>query len=180
MGFLPAAFRTDTLDDIFCRLRYETFWITDGWNVCLSETIGLLALHAIEMAMQFINMAAMVIVAEAIFLGAASIFNLMDKMMFAESPDDAEQSRLVHRVQLVLQIGKAESVLETLHRLVNIEPHGSQTDFMTSQYLFCFTHRTVQFKIQQRYQSFRDYPHPLPLFTLQPGCIKNAVLLHQQ
>ncbi len=106
----------------------------------MGQTIGFLAFLTIEMTVHFFYMAAMVTMTEAIFFGAAPIFNFMQEVMFAESIERTEDSGLVHRVQFLFQIGQAEGVFKCFHGLVDEQSHGSQSDFMTFQYLFSFTH----------------------------------------
>ena len=109
------AFRADAFHQVFHLVKHETFRAIYGRDVGLVQTESLVAGLAIEMAMQFVRAAFMVIVTHAIFSGAASVLDFVDQVVLRENFQRPEDGGLVDRVQLHLQVSQAESIMELQH-----------------------------------------------------------------
>lgn len=84
-------------------------------DVGLVQTESLVAGFAVEMAMQFVRAAFMVIVTHAILSGTASVLYFVDEVVLRENFQRPEDGGLVDRIQFHLQISQAESVMELQH-----------------------------------------------------------------
>ena len=105
------AIRADALEKIFHLAEFEAFRIGHYRDVSILQTVGLVAFLAIEMAVQLLHLAGMVIMAETVFGGAASVLGLVHQMMLGEKGEGPEYGGLVHAFQFGLQIRHTESVV---------------------------------------------------------------------
>ncbi len=106
-----SAVRADALEKILHLAKFEALRIIHYGNVGILQTIGLVAFLAIEMAVQFLHFAGMVVMAEAVFGGAAPVLGLVHQMVLGEKGEGSEDGGLVHAFQFGLQIRHTESVV---------------------------------------------------------------------
>ncbi len=99
------------------------------------QTEGLVAGFAVKVTVQFLDAADMVVAADAVFGGAAAVFEEMHQMVFGEQGQCSEKGGFVHAVQHLFQIGHAERVVETVHRFVYEYPDRCGADTVAVQYL---------------------------------------------
>ena len=96
-------------------MKLETLGAVYGRDVCLVQAESLVAGLAVEVAMQFVRAAFMVIVTHAILSGTASVLDFVDEVVLRENFQRPEDGGLVDRVQFHLQVSKAESIMELQH-----------------------------------------------------------------
>ena len=96
-------------------MKFETLRAVYGRDVGLVQAESLVAGFAVEMAMQFVRAAFMVIVTHAILSGAASVLDFVDQVVLRENLQRPEDGGLVDRVQFHLQVSQAESIMELQH-----------------------------------------------------------------
>lgn len=109
------AFRADAFHQVFHLVKFETLRAVYGRDVGLVQTESLVAGLAVEMAMQFVRAAFMVIVAHAILSGTTSVLDFVDQVVLRENFQRPEDGGLVDRIQLHLQVSHAESIMELQH-----------------------------------------------------------------
>ena len=96
-------------------MKFETLGAVYGRDVGLVQAESLVAGLAVEMAMQFVRAAFMVIVTHAILSGAASVLDFVDQVVLRENFQRPEDGGFVDRVQFHLQVSQAESIMELQH-----------------------------------------------------------------
>ncbi len=96
-------------------MKLEPFRAVYGRDVGLVQTESLVAGFAVEMAMQFVRAAFMVIVTHAILPGTASVLDFVDEVVLRENFKRPEDGGLVYRIQFHLQVSQAESIMELQH-----------------------------------------------------------------
>lgn len=109
------AFRADAFHQVLHLVKLETLGAVYGRDVGLVQAESLVAGLAVEVAMQFVRAAFMVIVAHAILSGTASILDFVDEVVLRENFKRPEDGGLVYRIQFHLQVSQAESVMELQH-----------------------------------------------------------------
>ena len=109
------AFRADAFHQVFHLVKLEALRAVYGRDVDLVQTESLVAGFAIEMTMQFVRAAFMVIVAHAILPGTASVLDFVDEVVLRENFKRPEDGGLVYRIQFHLQVSQAESIMELQH-----------------------------------------------------------------
>lgn len=96
-------------------MKFEALRAVYGRDVDLVQTESLVAGFAVEMAMQFVRAAFMVIVTHAILPGTASVLDFVDEVVLRENFKRPEDGGLVYRIQFHLQVSQAESIMELQH-----------------------------------------------------------------
>ena len=99
---------TDTLDNVVDRGHTKAIGNVDQRNGRLLQTVGAMALFAVEMDVQVIILVVAVAMAEFIAHAASAVVDDMDQMMLAEEGQRTEDARLVDRQDLVLQFGERQ------------------------------------------------------------------------
>ena len=105
------AVRADALEKIFHLAEFESLGIGHYGDMGILQTIGLVAFLAIEMTVQLLHLAGMVVMAETVFGGAAPVLGLMHQMVLGEKGEGPEYGGFVHAFQFGLQIRHTESVV---------------------------------------------------------------------
>lgn len=96
-------------------MKFETIGAVYGRDVGLVQAESLVAGLAVEMTMQFVRAAFMVIVTHAILSGAASVLDFVDQVVLRENFQRPEDGGLVYRIQFHLQVSQTESIMELQH-----------------------------------------------------------------
>ena len=110
-----AACGAETFHQVLHLVKLISLGIPDGRDVNTVKAECLMAGLTVEMAMQFIRAAFMVVAADAVFPGATSVLDLMHQMMLCKSLQRPEDRGLVNGVQGLLQVSQAERVMELQH-----------------------------------------------------------------
>ena len=100
------------------------------------QAVGLPADFAMEVAVQLLDAAGVVVVAEAILRGAAAILDDMDQMVFGEEGQRPEDRGFVERVGLGFEVGQAERMLEMFHGLEDEDTDRRRADSVPQKHLF--------------------------------------------
>ena len=135
MGALGA----DAFDHIVHRFGLETVGECDCGNWDILEAEGLVADFAVEMYVTVIIYVA-VSVAEFVSDPFAAVVNLMQQMVVAEQCQSAEYPGLIDGVDLVLQLGHSDGVVDIGQRFKHQQPIGCGLDTVLVQNLFQILH----------------------------------------
>ena len=96
-------------------MKFETLGAVYCRDVGLVQAESLVAGLAVEMTMQFVRAAFMVIVTHAILSGTASILDFVYEVVLRENFKRPEDGGLVYRIQFHLQVSQAEGIMELQH-----------------------------------------------------------------
>ena len=134
-------FGTYAFYDIVHFMGYKSFGQIDVGNEVLAQTIGILTYLTIKMAVGFIVVAVPVVVADAIFVGAASVVYTVDEMMFVKEYECTENDRFVNTFEFLFQCAQAECIGLSGNGFVDEQSGGSGADarrFQNEGIVFCF------------------------------------------
>ena len=98
----------DALDDVVDGDHAEAPGNVDQRNGRLLQTVGAMALFAVEMDVQVVILVVAVAMAEFIAHAASAVVDDMDQMVLAEEGQRTEDARFVDRQDLVLQFGERQ------------------------------------------------------------------------
>ena len=113
---LFAAFGAEALHEVVNPLKLKAFGISHDGDMRVAEAEGLVAGLAVEVAMQFLDAALVVVRAEAVLRRAASVLDLVHQVMLREEGQSPENRGLVHALERIFQVAHAEGVVKLLHR----------------------------------------------------------------
>lgn len=98
------------------------------------QTESLVAFLTVEMTVQLLSGADVVIMAVTVLGGAAPVFYLMHQMMLGEKSEASENARAVHAFQFIFQIGKTEGILMFDNRPQHEDSYCSRSDVVSFKY----------------------------------------------
>ena len=105
------AFRADSLGHVVYALHPEPFWVLHLWNGQFLKAEGAVTDLAVEMNVTVIVNIAMGM-AEFVSDTLAAVINLMKQVFLLEKHQSTEYTRLINRVNLILQLGHSDGVVK--------------------------------------------------------------------
>ncbi len=133
-----AAFGADALDEVFDVVHLVAVGAGDDGDVSAMEAGGFLADFAVEVAMVVLDVAMVSTVAEAVFGGAAAIFNGVDDVVFGKEGEGAKNGGAVEGLEGVLNVGEREGVVEFFNGTVDHYSKGRRPDIMLRKHVRIF------------------------------------------
>lgn len=161
---LGSTFGTYSFYDVVDFPGDESFGQGDMGYQVFAQTVGVLTHFAIKVTMSFVFVAMAVVVADAVFVRAASVVYAMYQVVFVEKYEGTENDGLVDAVKLFFQRAQAERIGGFGNGLIDEQPGGSGAD------TGCFQDYGIIFGFHKKWMLIllircKD-KHPLG----QPGC----------